>query len=58
MRVRLSYENALAPGDVRQLGRGDRLVMAANVVERANYESLLCATTTAVGRGASISWEE
>jgi hypothetical protein len=57
-RVHLSYANALAPGDIRQLGRGDLITIAQSAKDRANYESILCALTTATGRGADIRWEE
>jgi hypothetical protein len=56
-RVHLSYENALAPGDLRQLGQGDRITLAESVKGRHNWTSLLSALGTATARGACICWE-
>ena len=57
-RIHLSYDNALAPGDIRELGRGDRITLAETVKDRANYTSILSALTTATGRGAAVVWED
>lgn len=54
----MSYENALAPGDIRTLGSGVRVVLAENVKERANWTSILSALNTATARGASVVWED
>jgi hypothetical protein len=58
VRITLSYTNALAPGDVRQLGRGDHITLDETVRERANWHSISIALGTALYRGADIVWQD
>lgn len=54
--VRLDADQAPAPGDLRVLGRGDRVELDPSVRDRADWPSLLCALPVAIGRGASVDW--
>lgn len=48
--------NAPAPGDVRQAGDGDRLLIEAPMRERAEWCRYVDAVRQAVGRGAEVRW--
>jgi len=48
--------NAPAPGDVRQAGVGDRLLIEAPMRERADWSRYVDAVRHAVGRGADVQW--
>src|SRR5690606_35914007 len=54
----ITSNSAPAPGDIRLLKSGDRVVLSPCVYERADWPSILSALTTATGRGADIVWRE
>ncbi|QAX94025.1 hypothetical protein SEA_EURATIS_30 [Streptomyces phage Euratis] len=48
--------NAPAPGDVRQAGEGDRLLIERPMRERPEWCRYVDAVRHAVGRGADVQW--
>ncbi|QPB09792.1 hypothetical protein CPT_Shady_031 [Streptomyces phage Shady] len=54
MERRITYANAPALGDVRNMGEGDTLWLHANVNQRADWSRYADAIACAVSRGAEV----
>lgn len=54
MEKRITYRDAPALGDVRQMGKGDTLWLHANVEQREDWGRYADAIAAAVGHGAEI----
>lgn len=58
MTVELSKDKVLAPGDIRSLGAGSRIILRPSVKDRADWQHIVPALLIAVVRGASVIWED
>lgn len=53
----INKDTALAPGDIRARGHGDRIVLRPEVKSRRDWMGLASALGTAVAKGADVVWE-